>query len=70
MPKARCVQCRQTSGIYQYYDEVLCRYCGKIQPTPMPPRPEKRNPLSAEAKRLREKRGRRDQDKLFPNRPG
>ena len=34
------------------YDEVRCRYCGKIQPTPMPPRPEKRNPFSGRAPRL------------------
>ena len=65
MPKARCVHCRQTSGIYKSYDEVRCHYCGKIQPTPMPPRPEKRNPFSAEAKRLSEKRRRRDQDTLL-----
>ena len=67
MPKARCLQCRQTTGIYTYYGEVRCRYCGKIQPTPMPPRPEKRNPFSEEAKRLSEKRRRRSQDSLFPN---
>ena len=70
MPKARCIQCRQTTGIYTYYDEVRCRYCGKIQPTPMPPRPEKRNPFSEEAKRLSEKRRRRRQDSLFPDQPG
>ena len=65
MPKARCIQCRQTTGIYKYYDEVRCIYCGKNQPTPMPPRPKKRNPFSEEAKRLREKRRRRDQGTLF-----
>ena len=70
MPKARCIQGRQTTGIYTYYDEVRCRYCGKIQPTPMPPRPEKRNPFSEEAKRLSEKRRRRRQDSLFPDQPG
>ena len=70
MPKARCIQCRQTTGIYTYYDEVRCRYCGKIQPTPMPPRPEKRNPFSEEAKRLSEKRRRRRQDSLFPDQRG
>ena len=70
MPKARCIQCRQTTGIYTYYDEVRCRYCGKIQPTPMRPRPEKRNPFSEEAKRLSEKRRRRRQDSLFPDQPG
>ncbi len=70
MPKARCIQCRQTTGIYTYHDEVRCRYCGKIQPTPMPPRPEKRNPFSEEAKRLSEKRRRRRQDSLFPDQPG
>ena len=43
MPKARCVQCRQTSGIYKYYDDVRCIYCGKIQPTPMTPRPPQSN---------------------------
>ena len=67
MPKARCIQCRQTTGIYTYYGEVRCRYCGKIQPTPMPPRPERRNPFATEAKRLSEKRRRRNQDSLFPD---
>ena len=65
MPKARCVQCRQTSGIYKYYDDVRCIYCGKIQPTPLPPRPSQRNPFSEDAKRLRERRRRPDQDALL-----
>ena len=65
MPIARCVQCRQTSGIYKYYDDVRCIYCGKIQPAALPPRLPRRNPFSENAKRLRERRRRRDQDTLL-----
>ena len=65
MPIACCVQCRQTSGIYKSYDDVRCSYCGRIQPTPLPPRPPRRNPFSEDAKCLWERRRRRDQDTLL-----